>query len=819
MAENDILTLTEADRAHRREFMEYCVTAAQERYQRLLRVLYEHFEVWGRDFFGGQLFPPHFLILAPKSPSAEGDYTPYSGWGSKSQIRLRPSLFDGSHPHLVNGSRDPEGLQRYWLDVALHECVHQYCNEILGKPEKAEKGQGNAFAKECSRIGALLGLPPVGPARKSRNKEGLPSCAFWPTCVRPGDYYLGAYRPDLASKRAKSTAGVPGAVEADEGGDEEGIDTPNPPERSNPLQPAEWRRLFAAVRDLAIADLIERLAEHYGVPVIYPAPATVQQSATVAEALAIVPPPPLPAAQVPQSDAASDAEILARLPAGFTPSNYQIGLFRFVLFGQGDGLVSAVAGSGKTTSLTLAAKLTKGDGLFLAFNKHIAEELGERLKGTRMVARTIHGVGYATLMRRIGKARIDDQKYRKLAQAAIRETRIAFGEPQRKATDALRELVNLSRLTLTDSKDRPALEAMISHFGIEIDQEARADVLTLLSKVLAEGERIAEQQKVIDYTDQLYLCWRWQLQPKQFVNVFVDECQDLNAAQLDLVLKSRAAGGRILFVGDGRQAIMAFAGADADSFWNIQRRTGATLLPLSVCYRCPISHLDMVRGIIPEIEAAPGAIAGEIDTIEEEQIGDRVQPGDMIICRLTAPLIKICIQLIQRRLSARVRGRDIGEQLNAIVKGVTEHPAHRWADFGHWLNIYADFRISKLSQRDGSESQIESLRDRVEAVRVCYESLDVRSADDLIAEIERLFNDDQPDIVLSTVHKSKGLENDRIFVLYPEKLPLIWEGQQDWEFTQEQNLRYVALTRAKRAMIFVREKPKKKRRGAFDEDA
>jgi len=273
MTENEILTLTEADREHRRKFMEYCVTAAEERYQRLLRVLYEHFEQWNQAFFGGQLFPPHFLILAPKSPSAEGDYTPYSGWGSKSQLRLRPSLFDASHPHLVNGSRDPEGLQRYWLDVALHEVVHQYCNEILGKPEKAEKGHGLTFAKECTRIGTLMGLPAVGPARKSRNRDNLPSCAFWPSDVRPSDYYLGAYRPDLAPKRGKAApAGAPGAPDAEgEEGEEEGIDALTQTERSNPLQPAEWRRLFAAVRNLAIAELVERLAAHHGIPMIYPA--------------------------------------------------------------------------------------------------------------------------------------------------------------------------------------------------------------------------------------------------------------------------------------------------------------------------------------------------------------------------------------------------------------------------------------------------------------------------------------------------------------------------------------------------------------------
>lgn len=212
--------------------------------------------------------------------------------------------------------------------------------------------------------------------------------------------------------------------------------------------------------------------------------------------------------------------------------------------------------------------------------------------------------------------------------------------------------------------------------------------------------------------------------------------------------------------------------------------------------------------------------AYEKNTIEEVQIGDRVQPGDMIICRLTAPLVKICIQLIEHRMSARVRGRDIGEQLNAIVRAVTEQPMYRWPDFGRWLDIYESRQLDKLAQREGSEGQIESLRDRVEAVRVCYQSFEVESVDQLMQGIERPFNDDEPNITLSTVHKAKGLENDRIFVLYPEKLPLVWEGQQDWEYTQEMNLRYVALTRAKKAMIFVCEKPKKKKkRGMFGEDA
>ncbi|HEU4327629.1 MAG TPA: 3'-5' exonuclease, partial [Roseiflexaceae bacterium] len=76
---------------------------------------------------------------------------------------------------------------------------------------------------------------------------------------------------------------------------------------------------------------------------------------------------------------------------------------------------------------------------------------------------------------------------------------------------------------------------------------------------------------------------------------------------------------------------------------------------------------------------------------------------------------------------------------------------------------------------------------------------------------------EQTAVTLSTIHRAKGLEADRVFLLHPERVPLRWENQQAWELEQEMNLRYVALTRAKQALFFVEEPPKRKRR-RFDED-
>lgn len=121
-----------------------------------------------------------------------------------------------------------------------------------------------------------------------------------------------------------------------------------------------------------------------------------------------------------------------------------------------------------------------------------------------------------------------------------------------------------------------------------------------------------------------------------------------------------------------------------------------------------------------------------------------------------------------------------------------------------YLAAYEATYVEKLAQRTGSESQVESFNDRCEAVRSCYLGFyEVTTVEGLRQAILRLFADDQAAIVLATIHRAKGLEFDRVFILRPDKLPLTWPNQRPWEAEQEQNLRYVASTRAKQELYFV----------------
>ena len=71
---------------------------------------------------------------------------------------------------------------------------------------------------------------------------------------------------------------------------------------------------------------------------------------------------------------------------------------------------------------------------------------------------------------------------------------------------------------------------------------------------------------------------------------------------------------------------------------------------------------------------------------------------------------------------------------------------------------------------------------------------------DLKHNIRIIFTDDIQGIVLSTIHKIKGLEANRVFIVRPDLLPM--QTSKAWQAIQEKNLEYVAITRAKLELVY-----------------
>jgi hypothetical protein len=190
--------INDADVQHREQFQDYVIYESRPWHREHLGRLYLRWDEWNEQYFEDRLVTPYVWLAEPGSPQRLGDYAGVSGFGGHGQIRIRPSLLTGRHAGVRSGEKYAEGRFRLVADVFLHETIHQWQHEVLGDWEDGYHGHGPQFRDQCNRIGAMLGLPPVRTSKARGKDQALPSCAHWPHCVRPPEYYLGAYPADRA---------------------------------------------------------------------------------------------------------------------------------------------------------------------------------------------------------------------------------------------------------------------------------------------------------------------------------------------------------------------------------------------------------------------------------------------------------------------------------------------------------------------------------------------------------------------------------------------------------------------------------------------
>jgi DNA helicase-2/ATP-dependent DNA helicase PcrA len=487
----------------------------------------------------------------------------------------------------------------------------------------------------------------------------------------------------------------------------------------------------------------------------------------------------------------------------FSFSKYQIAIFDFIRQGIGNAIINAVAGSGKTSTIIEGLKLCVGQVLFLAFNKSIADELQRRVPAN-VKASTLHSAGLSLITSR-RKVKINQYKIDSIMDnyhPLMIEKQMKGQEKSERyeCRKIVKQMVGLIKNCLIDYNDLNALRDLAMYYDIDLESKHHAMI-----KYVIERSNVIDEYE-IDFDDMIYIPVLYKLMPKRAYDfIFVDECQDLNRTQIELVLLL-SSGGRVICVGDPKQSIYGFRGADVGAMEKIKTALNAVEFPLSVCYRCGSKILDMAREIVPQIEAKPEAIEGEIVTIDENKFVDTLtkdNPADVLtICRVNAEIVKYALGLIAKGFKAIIKGRDIGQGLISLVKKLN---ADSIADLNWKLDQWRTKEIDKMENRKNAESAKQHIEDKYQTLMAV--SADCDSVYCIINKLENLFRDDSVvGYIFSTVHKAKGLEAKTVYILAPSKLPLVWKDQQAWEVEQEMNIKYVAITRAKEKLIFVKGK-------------
>jgi superfamily I DNA/RNA helicase len=482
-----------------------------------------------------------------------------------------------------------------------------------------------------------------------------------------------------------------------------------------------------------------------------------------------------------------------------TWSKYQTSIFAFVETGTGNAVVEAVAGSGKSTTIVEALSRVKGSSIFLAFNRSIANEL----KSRGVNARTFHSLAYSIVLRHVGVRDVEQDKLRKIVDARIPD----FKEKQMYGGFACK-LVGLARGVgigcLEDDTDENWY-ALVRHHDLELEHEdaEMSRAIEISRKLLKASNAAAHpdaKNPMVDFDDILYISVKDGLALPTFDFIFVDEAQDANPIQRAMLRKLMKKGSRMVAVGDPAQAIYGFRGADSQSLKIIQDEFQAVTLPLTVSYRCPQAVVNFAHQWVKHIEAAPGAPEGKVELLEKWDPANTFKPEDLIVCRTTAPIIGLAFSMIKRRIPARVMGREIGEQMKSLVKKMGAHDIEALLMLlGQWRDREVEKAKAKLQ-----ESLAANIQDRFEALEYLIQTLEEnnRTIANLNATIDSLFADGVGKVLLSSIHKAKGLEAKRVFWLNSSDCPAKW-ARQPRQQEQERNLCYVAVTRAQEELYLI----------------
>lgn len=467
-------------------------------------------------------------------------------------------------------------------------------------------------------------------------------------------------------------------------------------------------------------------------------------------------------------------------------SEHQKNIFKNIAQEKGHLVVEAYAGSAKTTSIIESFRyIPKGKKtLALAFNKIIQEELRSR-SPSYIDAITFHSCGFRAVKQRFGVVILDDYKVPNLIKMQLGDNA---------DYDLIDNIANTVAFCKYGLQDTPSqIDGIIANFGIDLCEMERAKFIALVSKTLSLDKA---QTDKIDFNDMCWFPFIYNLSLGQFDYVFVDESQDLNKSQLVMAKKACKVGsGRIIMVLDPYQALYSWRMADTSVLADLKNQEGTKILPLPISYRCPKQIIELAQNWVPDITCPDTAPQGEINDITLNELYKLAKPGCFILSRTNAPLIKICMSLIRSGTKANIRGRDVGKQLGYLIK---KSKKKQTVAFLKWLETWRDEELVRLKEKNINP---ENVLDRYEClVNLCEEC---KTLEEVSTKVDELFNDTDENniVILSSVHRAKGLERDDVFVL--KWTFRAWFDKMYWldKPNEECNIAYVAITRSKRRLF------------------
>lgn len=438
-------------------------------------------------------------------------------------------------------------------------------------------------------------------------------------------------------------------------------------------------------------------------------------------------------------------------------SSYQEAIFEDAETGTGHTAVIARAGAGKTTVAVEAVRRIPKfyDVLVCAFERTIRDELEKRLKDLSHVhVRTLHQVGYSACR----GYTVDKDKDWEIVRDVTGTLRVPG-----LLADLIRA-VGLAKNRLVTTRNE--VEECVRYiFETPVKGVPYAQIAEWVAECM---KRAADVKGRISFDDMVWLPAMFNWPVRQYDVVVIDELQDLSHAQIKLALASCRPGGRIIGFGDPMQALYKFRGADEDGFRRLIEEMQAKTLKLPISYRCAQAVVKEARRWVPDIEYAPDAPPGSVEEVEAGTFTALIQPGDWALARSNIEAIRLFGQITSVGLGAEINGfKEVRSEIETLIQRE---------------------KIEDLKRLNDWAAEREDQRNIATAIELLVQTT---KKGPLLQRIAQAFAfQSQGGVTVSTIHRAKGREAPRVFVSL--------RGEMD------DNLSYVAATRAKSDLVYVR---------------
>ncbi len=495
----------------------------------------------------------------------------------------------------------------------------------------------------------------------------------------------------------------------------------------------------------------------------------------------------------------------------------QTAILKFVRAGKGDLIVEALAGTGKTTTIIKSLAVIPQQSILLAaFNKKIEIALSEKVKTanvprTHVVhVKTFHAQGLAILKKRFPHLGID----KNATETLINQVSGAMAFKMRRvAVDLLRAVKDVAYAPDATANQIITIGHDRNLFVVGRDVMPDNQILTLAGVVrdaYVLGQDFAKM-KAIDFCDMVWGPLVLDLPPpSRYQAVIVDEMQDISSPQLQMLKSLIVPGGRFIGIGDRNQAIYDWRGAVPELVWAEFKTRNATVLPLTISFRCSQAVVKDANRIVPSLRALPGAPVGASRTLSTPN--EMLEPlrettlNTFVLSRTNRDLLTMALFLWRHGIKFQLNaGEEMLQPLFDVLKNLQT------------LGTQAMFLASLTAWYDAESKRAEAANATAWAERLDeqYGMLSIASAYaapnrivDLLTDMIRL---EGAYVLLSSVHRVKGLEADHVYLLkqtfaahrpprlFPSGDPMPKQPIPEEELCIE----YVAITRAKTQLYWV----------------